>query len=87
MVLNKIKILANVFDETSGVWRVEFYLDEGLQVTDYASPFEWIWAGTGNHTVTGKVFDRAGHSASSSISTPCTYGKSQSLLRFRRALQ
>ena len=87
MFLNKIKIIANVNYGTSGVWRVEFYLDDGLQVTDYESPFEWIWTGTGNHTVTGKVFDQAGHSASSSISTPCTHGKSQSLLRIRRVLQ
>jgi hypothetical protein len=70
MLLHTIKFIADVSDMTSGVWRVEFYLDDELKVTDYDFPFEWIWKGTDNHTVTAKVFDWAGHSASSSISTP-----------------
>jgi hypothetical protein len=73
---HKIRFDANVSDSGSGVWRVEFYLDDGQKFTDYNSPFEWIWIGTGNHTMTAKVFDWAGRSASSSIST--TYTKSQS---------
>jgi hypothetical protein len=76
MFLHTIKFIADVSDMESGVWRVEFYLDDELKVTDYDFPFEWIWKGTGNHTVTAKVFDWAGHSASSSLSTP--YVQSQS---------
>ena len=70
MFLQKIRFNANVSDEASGVWRVEFYLDDELNFTDYDLPYEWTWTGSGNHTVTAKVFDWAGHSANSSISTP-----------------
>jgi hypothetical protein len=81
MFLNKIKFIANVSDATSGVWRVEFYLDDELQFTDYDSPFEWVWEGAGNHTVTAKVFDWAGHSASSSMSTPCAQNQSKTCVQ------
>jgi len=76
--LHKMKFIADVSDEPSGVWRVEFYFDNELNFTDYDFPFEWIWTGSGNHTVTAKVFDWAGHSANSSISTPYVQSQSQS---------
>jgi len=68
--INKIKFIATVCDAISGIWRVEFYLDDELQFTDYDFPFEWTWDGSGNHNVTATVFDFAGNSASSSMSTP-----------------
>jgi len=80
LFLHKMKFIADVADRPSGVWRVEFYLDDELKVTDYDFPFEWTWTGSGNHTVTAEVFDWAGHSASSSISTPCIQSHIQNSL-------
>jgi hypothetical protein len=70
--IHTMTFIANVYDATSGIWRVEFYLDGELQVTDYDFPFEWTWDGSGEHIVTATVFDFAGNSASSFISTPFT---------------
>jgi len=69
---NKVKFIANVYDATSGIWRIEFYIDNELIDTDTVFPFEWTWTGSGNHIVTAKVFDMAGNSAGSSMSTPYT---------------
>jgi hypothetical protein len=87
MFLNKIKIIANVSDIPSGVWRVEFYLDDELNFIDYDFPFEWIWTGTGNHTVTAKVFDRAGLTANSSITIPYVQSQNQNYLFIHRMNQ
>ena len=85
--LHTIKIIADVSDGASGVWRVEFYQDDKLNFTDYDFPFEWIWKGTGNHTITAKVFDWAGHSASSSINTTITQSQYQKILVIQRINQ
>jgi len=84
MFLNKIKFIADVSDLPSGIWRVEFYLDDELQFTDYDFPFEWTYEGSGNHMVTATVFDMAGNSASSSISTPYAKSLSQNLLHLNQ---
>jgi hypothetical protein len=79
MFFNKLKFIADVSDQISGVWRVEFYLDDDLKFTDYDTPFEWIWEGTGNHTINAKVFDWAGLSANSSLNIYCVKNRSQNL--------
>jgi hypothetical protein len=83
--LNKMTFIANVSDSPSGVWLVEFYLDCALVASEYEPPYEWTWKGSGYHTVTATVFDRAGNSASSSISTPCLQSSVQNNLVFQRS--
>ncbi len=89
MLFHEIKFIADVSDLPSGIWRVEFYLDDELQVIDDVSPFEWIWAGTVNRTVTAKVFDRAGHTNNCSMNTSYIHDqhlKIFSLQRFNQLL-
>ena len=68
----QVKFMANISDVMSGVWRVDFYLDDELQFIDYDFPFEWTWIGNGNHTLDAIGFDVAGNSEESSMST--SYG-------------
>ena len=56
--------------DPSGIDRVEFYLDDVLQYTDYAYPYEWLWSGLslpdGSHTVSVRSYDVLGHWSSAS---------------------
>jgi len=69
--INKVQIIANVYDETSNIHRVEFNIDSSYYVefTDYDFPYEWICSGIFNKKVTVSVYDKAGNSNSSSINT------------------
>jgi len=67
---NEIKFVANVSDATSGIWRVEFYLDAEPVFIDYNFPFETRAVSSGNHNLIAFVFDVAGHSEIGSISSP-----------------
>ncbi|MCX6670631.1 MAG: hypothetical protein NTX92_01750 [Euryarchaeota archaeon] len=68
--LGQIKFVANVSDAMSGVWRVEFYVDDEPMFTDFDFPFESnvFWAG--KHNVVAIVFDFAGNSDIGVMSTP-----------------
>jgi hypothetical protein len=68
---NKWLISAIVEDATSGVVNVEFYLDGQFLGNAYAEPYEYVWKGSGNHTVCVIAYDAAGNNASSSKNTPC----------------
>jgi len=57
----KIKFIAIVSDEMSGVDRVEFYLCDKLNFTDYEAPYEWILNWTGNLWVDAIAYDKAGN--------------------------
>jgi len=59
---NNYKIYANVTDATSGVNRVEFYLNDYLTYTDYEAPYEWFYKGP-SFNPNSLVFDNAGNSA------------------------
>jgi hypothetical protein len=72
-----VKFTAQVSDNTSGIDRVEFFLDGLLQSTATQPPYQWTWTGLGNFTVTATAYDRAGNSKSQSMSTPCTYNIGQ----------
>jgi len=61
--LYRYKFIAIVKDTTSKIEKVEFYLDDIYQNTVYEKPYEWIWQGYGNYTVTSIVYDYAGNSA------------------------
>lgn len=67
---NEIKFVANVSDATSGVWRVEFYLDAEPVFIDYNFPFETRAVSSGKHNLIAFVFDVAGHSDAGNISSP-----------------
>ena len=69
LAINKVKVIANVYDETSGIDRVRFQGWFGRIFIDYDFPFEWTWAGFFNAWIKVTVYDKAGNSNSSSIST------------------
>ena len=58
-------LTATVDDETSGVARVEFYLDGELLGVVTEAPYEWLWTGPGQHTAQAIVYDNAGNLAES----------------------
>ena len=73
MVLGTKTITANASDITSGVSKVEFYVDEVKKSTGASSPYSYSWDTTttadGNHTLTAKAYDAAGNiGLSSSVS-------------------
>jgi hypothetical protein len=69
LAINKIKFTATVNDATSGVDRVEFYVDGGLEANLSNPPYEWIYTGFRRHAVTAVVYDNVGNSNSSSMNT------------------
>jgi hypothetical protein len=56
--------------DVSGIDRVEFYLEGGLEDVDYSYPYEWVWSGLllpdGNYTITVISYDILGHSTTAS---------------------
>lgn len=68
--LMKTKWLLNatVYDATSGVNRVEFYVDNQLQGTVTSAPYEWDYEGSGK-VAYAIAYDNAGNSQSSPIVT------------------
>jgi hypothetical protein len=62
------KFTATVSDETSGICLVQCYIDNTLlgNITE-PGPYEWLWNGKGNHTVTGIAYDYAGNSAQNDV--------------------
>ena len=74
---NKLRFEADVSDATSGVERVEFYLDDEPQFVDEEAPYEWEYVKAEGdeeeHFVYAIVYDYAGHSEESeTLSTPLT---------------
>lgn len=58
-------------DATSGVDRVDFYLDGEFQASDREAPYEWEYDAflqTGFHEITAVVLDHAGNTAEDAIS-------------------
>jgi hypothetical protein len=57
--------VAAAASDNVGVTKVEFYLDNVLQTTDTASPYQWSWNTTGTasgaHSLTTKAYDAAGN--------------------------
>jgi hypothetical protein len=66
---NKIKFIADVDDEMSGIEKVYFIVDGSLVCTDYDYPYEWNWTGWRNEKVEARAFDNAGNRASDSTGT------------------
>ena len=58
---NNIIFTPWIFEEGSGVYKVEFYIDDKLMNTSYDLPFEWIWTPKilGIHIASCIAYDRA----------------------------
>ena len=69
IAINKIKFIADVYDEMSDINKVVFYDGYSPKFTDIEFPYEWIWTGFFNNTITVKVYDNAGNMNSSSKNT------------------
>jgi hypothetical protein len=77
---NQIKFVAIVSDATSGIWRVEFYLDDEPVFIVYDSPYETRALYSRKHHVIAIVFDFAGHSEAGNMSTPYVFSGDQKSL-------
>ena len=71
-VSGTITVVASASDNVA-VTKVEFYLDNVLQVTDTASPYNWSWnttqASNALHNLTAKAYDAAGNIGTSTTVT------------------
>lgn len=69
-VIRDIEIIVNANDSTSGVNRVEFYIDDDLEASDSSVPYSWKWTKLNlfsSHIIKTVVYDDAGNSASDEI--------------------
>jgi len=73
----KVKFIATSSDATSGVEKVEFYLDDEIQTTVTFQPYEWIWEGTENHKVKAISYNYAGLQKESNTPDTPVYAKIQ----------
>ncbi len=62
IIIGPITIEANVTQNTSGVSRVDFYIDDIFQKTDTIKPYNFTWNKTAffNHKITVIAYDNAG---------------------------
>ena len=67
--MNKKKISAETNDTTSGISRVEFFVDGVLWDVAYHFPYECFVNGLGSHQVKAVSFDYAGNSVNSTLVT------------------
>jgi hypothetical protein len=65
-----IKFIADANDGVSGIDRVDFSVSGALQQSDTSSPYEYLWTGFGNYSVTATAYDKAGNLQSDSSFTP-----------------
>ncbi|VVB60945.1 Uncharacterised protein [uncultured archaeon] len=65
------KFTADATDITSGIHTVMFYVDDFTDPAyeDTIFPYEFLWSGIGNHTITAKTYDFAGNEAITELST------------------
>jgi hypothetical protein len=64
-IIGKITIEAETADATSGIEKVEFYIDDTLKDDDQTVPYEYEWdeRAFGTHTIKVKATDSAGNTA------------------------
>lgn len=86
--LTEITFEAVVSDAISGVERVEFYLDDELQVTLTSPPYKWVYHKVVGESpiIVGTVYDFAGHSQSDDEDTT-SHGMSYNIVFLTRFLQ
>jgi PKD repeat protein len=69
IVFGEITVIAEAYDNQSGMDRVEFWVDSVLKFTDYMWPYEWLWSEKGvfQYTLKAIAYDKAGNSAQDSV--------------------
>jgi hypothetical protein len=65
-----VQFTAEVQDTVSGIYTVQFYVDGELAYEKTSEPYEYLWQGFQNQTVTATAFDHAGNQASTEMGTP-----------------
>jgi hypothetical protein len=65
--IKKLCITINAFDETSGINRVELYLDDKLFFIIDLLPYEGVITSFGRHNLTVVAIDNAGHSINNTV--------------------
>jgi len=73
IAINKVKFIADVYDEMSNINKVIFYEGYSRVFTDTEFPYEWIWTGFFNNKITVKVYDNAGNINISSKNTHISF--------------
>jgi hypothetical protein len=63
VVLGKINVTANAYDNESGINRVEFWTNTELRHTDTQAPYTWTWSERGlyQYTLRAVAYDNAGN--------------------------
>ena len=63
VIIGKALITTTAYDETSGIEKVEFYIDDELKQTITNEPYEWLWDETiiGTHTIKAIAYDNSGN--------------------------
>jgi hypothetical protein len=84
---NKWLFSADAEDSFSGVINVGFYLDNQFLSNVTVTPYEYVWTGSGNHTVCAIAYDAAGNNASSTMNTSCSLCHSQSNLLHQQIIR
>ena len=64
VIIGKITVTVNATDKTSGVNRVEFFVDNVVKNVDTGAPYEWEWNEKSftSHTLKVVAYDNAGNS-------------------------
>lgn len=80
-----IKFDPFVWDDGSGYYKVEYYIDNEYMYTSYDVVPEWIWTpnGTGKYLASAIIYDRAEHSACDDIEIEFSKDKTTNMLLFR----
>ncbi len=83
----KVNFTATASDATSGIEKVEFFVDNRSQANDTTAPYSWIRNGGGVHEVKAIAYDKAGHYKESNIiTTHVSYAYTPPLFRLIRLL-
>jgi len=66
IIIGKITIIAQATDDESGIYKVDFYIDNELVKSDYTPPYEYEWKerSFGRHSIKIVAYDNADNQAS-----------------------
>jgi hypothetical protein len=69
VIIGRITIEADAYQEPLGIARVEFSIDGKLKATDTEAPYSWTWDSPAffKHTITVTAYDTSGKSVQASI--------------------
>jgi len=68
LILGKIMVEVNAFDNQSGIEKVEFYINDVLEETVYTAPYNWLWKGQlGIRTIKVIAYDTVGNKAEAEL--------------------